>query len=141
MQRIERAAYHGDMDPSSLAHPAHWTLGWSLVLAGFASGAALGLGFLSPEFLGGYSSPRRRLLRLGHIALVALGMLNVLFALAPVPVSGTTAASVASLGLAIGALSMPLACAFTAWRERLRVLFPVPVVALVAGAVAALGGA
>lgn len=53
--------------------------GWSLILCGFVSGSLLGLGFHRAEFLGGYGSFRRRLLRLGHIALVALGMLNVLF--------------------------------------------------------------
>jgi hypothetical protein len=55
--------------------------GWVLVLLGLASGLFLGLGFHLDHFLGGYTSLRRRLVRLGHIALVALGALNVLWAL------------------------------------------------------------
>jgi hypothetical protein len=56
----------------------HWYAGWGLVAAGFVSGTAVGLGFHREDFLGGYGSFRRRLLRLGHVALVALGMFNVL---------------------------------------------------------------
>ncbi|MCS7166565.1 MAG: hypothetical protein RMI91_13430 [Gemmatales bacterium] len=53
--------------------------GWLLIAVGFATGVGLGLGFRREDFLCGYSSLRRRLLRLGHIACVALGMNNVLF--------------------------------------------------------------
>ena len=49
---------------------------WIGVLAAFASGAVLGLFFHRADWLGGYGSWRRRLLRLGHIALVALGGVN-----------------------------------------------------------------
>ena len=58
----------------------HALAGWSLVLAGFASGALLGFGFHRETFWGGYASLRRRLVRLGHVACVALGVLNLLFA-------------------------------------------------------------
>jgi hypothetical protein len=49
------------------------------VLLAFATGAGLGLFFHRDDFLGGYNSFRRRIVRLGHIALAALGMLNVIF--------------------------------------------------------------
>jgi hypothetical protein len=61
----------------------NWYEGWSMILVGFASGAALGLFFHHENFLGGYGSFRRRMLRLGHIACAALGMLNLIVALSP----------------------------------------------------------
>ena len=42
------------------------------------TGAVLGLRFHRDDFLGGYGSFRRRIVRLGHIAMAALGMINVL---------------------------------------------------------------
>jgi len=56
-----------------IAHHFNWMLGWGLVLAGFLSGAAIGLSFHREDFLGGYTSFPRRMLRLGHVALIALG--------------------------------------------------------------------
>ena len=61
--------------PPAVSHLMNWQAGWMLVLVGFAVGSGIGLGFARDEFLGGYTSLRRRMLRLGHIALVALGLL------------------------------------------------------------------
>lgn len=112
------------------AHLLNLQAGWALVLAGLLAGTALGLGFHRERFLGGYASWSRRLLRLGHVALVALGGLNVLFALTPCPAPEGVAARVASAALLIGTVAMPATCALAAWRPRLRHLFPLPVTAL-----------
>jgi hypothetical protein len=120
------------------AHALNLGLGWSLVLAGMLAGAALGLGFQATGFLGGYASWRRRLLRLGHVALVALGGLNVLFALTPCAVPDGTAARVAALGWLVGAVAMPAVCFLAAWRTPLRHLFALPVTALLVAVVATL---
>ncbi len=114
-----------------LVHTIHWPLGWGLILMGLVSGAALGLGFHLEDFLGGYGSLRRRLVRLGHIALIALGILNLLFAISPGPAPGTVWASVASTAFCVGSIAMPLCCFLTAWRVGFRHLFFVPVTALV----------
>src|SRR5688500_11249151 len=66
-------------------HPLNWTFGWALVLSAFVTGAGIGLAFHRDDFLGGYGSFRRRVVRLGHIAQAALGMLNVLYSLSPWP--------------------------------------------------------
>src|SRR5688500_5035575 len=122
------------------SHVLNWQFGWWLILAGSATGAVIGLWFHRDDFLGGYGSFRRRLVRLGHIALAALGMLNVIFALSPVPAVGTWQGSAASLGFVIGGVTMPLVCFLAAWRAPFRHVFAVPVVALFLAAALALAG-
>ena len=56
------------------------TFGWLWVALGLLSGTILGLRFQREDWLGGYASHRRRLVRLGHISLFGLGFLNILFA-------------------------------------------------------------
>jgi len=109
--------------------------GWIWFVLGMVSGAALGLGFARPGFLGGYGSWERRLLRLGHISFFGLGLINILFALAlPRVALESPWPAVASWALIVGGVTMPLCCGLAAWRQPLRNLFPVPVVSLLAGA-------
>jgi hypothetical protein len=124
----------------NLTHVLNWQAGWALVLAAFVTGSLMGLAFHRDDFLGGYGSFRRRLVRLGHIALAALGMMNVIFSLSPVPAAGTWQGSAASLGFVVGGVTMPLVCFLAAWREPFRHVFAVPVVALFLAAVLALAG-
>lgn len=116
-------------------HPLNWQAGWLMILAAFVTGAAMGVFFHRDDFLGGYTSFRRRLLRLGHIALAALGMLNVLFSLSPWPVATAWTSSAASACFLIGGVAMPAICFLTAWRRPFRHLFALPVSALVLAAV------
>ena len=111
-------------------HVLNWECGWWLVLAGFATGAVIGLSFHRDDFLGGYHSFRRRLVRLGHIALAALGIMNVVFSLSPWPPAGTSLGTAASICFVAGGVTMPAACFLTAWRQRFRQVFAVPVIAL-----------
>ena len=113
-----------------MIHAFNFIAGWWLILAAFITGAAIGLGFHRENFLGGYGSFRRRLTRLGHIALAALGGLNVLYGLAPVPVS-----TIPGWLLLAGAIAMPLVCFLSAWKEPFRHLFFVPVVLLLSGVI------
>ncbi len=112
-------------------HVLNWQCGWWLVLAGFATGAIIGLSFHRDDFLGGYNSFRRRLVRLGHIALAALGIMNVVFSLSPWPPPGSAMGMAASLCFVVGGITMPIACFLTAWREPFRHVFAVPVISLV----------
>jgi hypothetical protein len=122
-------------------HPLNWTAGWLLILASFLVGAVLGLFFHRDDFLGGYQSFPRRLLRLGHIALAALGMLNVLYALSPWPTPGDWTSSAASACFVAGGIAMPAICFLSAWRRPFRHLFAFPVIALVtAVALTCIGG-
>src|SRR5687767_4170000 len=99
-----------------VTHVANFYAGWGMVLAAFATGAAIGLFFHREDFWGGYASFRRRIVRLGHIALAALGMMNVLFALCPWPAAGTTAGRAASACFIAGGVSMPVVCFLSGWR-------------------------
>jgi hypothetical protein len=113
-------------------------VGWSMILAAFATGAVLGLYFHRENFLGGYASFRRRIVRLGHIALAALGGVNVLYGLSfPAP-DGSLDAQIASIGLIVGGISMPLVCFLTGWRDFFRCLFFIPVASLIAAVICVL---
>src|SRR5207253_7803901 len=112
---------------------AEWNLlaGWIATLAGIVSGAVMGLFFLREEWLGGYSSYRRRLLRLGHISFFGLGFTNILFGLTGrvlLTVPGT-----AAVLMIASAVTMPICCFLTAWRMRFRILFPLLVISATAG--------
>jgi hypothetical protein len=118
-----------------MPHALNFIAGWWLILAAFVSGAVIGLGFHREDFLGGYTSFRRRLLRLGHIALAALGVLNVVYGLSPAPTNTARLAPLAGPLLLGGALAMPLVCFLSAWRESFRHLFAIPVVLLIAAVI------
>ncbi|MHC4217807.1 MAG: hypothetical protein ACYSU7_05050 [Planctomycetota bacterium] len=116
--------------------------GWSWMLTGMVSGAVLGLFFHKQEWLGGYGSWRRRMVRLAHVAFFGTGLLNLGFALSwnrltpagdPHPL--LTAASIL---LVVGAVAMPAVCYASAWRDGFRHLFFVPVVSLMGGVAALL---
>jgi hypothetical protein len=119
----------------------HMVFGWSLMLLGGLSGAAIGLRFHTAGWAGGYGSFRRRLMRLGHIAFFGLGILNVLFALAisQFPVAGDFQLA-ASTGFIIAGIGMPMCCFLSAWQERFRHLFFVPVLGVLVGVMALLLG-
>jgi hypothetical protein len=106
---------------AALQHPLNWQVGWGLILLSFVSGAIIGLWFHRDDFGGGYASLRRRMWRLGHIALAALGMLNLLFSMGP------TQLGITSWILISGSIAMPLVCFATAWRAWARHLFFIPV--------------
>lgn len=110
--------------------------GWAWITFGFVTGAVLGMFFHHEDWLGGYSSFPRRLLRLGHIAMVALGVLNVLFShTTPGIVLSPSTMTAASWGMIVGAVAMPTCCVLVAWRKGLHLVFAVPVVSLICAGV------
>jgi hypothetical protein len=109
----------------------NWYFGWGLILGAFVTGTILGLFFYRDDFLGGYASFRRRMLRLGHIALAALGMINILYSLSPRASELSPQTQIASLGFMLGGATMPAVCFLSSWRVRFRHLFIVPVSALI----------
>ena len=104
------------------------------MLFGVISGAVIGLFFHQDGWAGGYGSYRRRMLRLGHISFFGIGFLNFLFGLTLTLVALPAAHTrVASLGFLVAVLAMPMSCFLTAWKKPLRHVFPIPVLAVLAG--------
>src|SRR5690242_2221185 len=93
-------------------HGSNWYGGWSLLLAAIAAGAVLGRRFHDEHFWGGYASFRRRLTRLGHVALAAMGLLNLVFSISPIRWGNLTA--IAGTCLLAAGVAMPLLCFLTA---------------------------
>lgn len=121
-------------------HPLNWSFGWGLLLSGFLTGALIGLCFHRDDFWGGYGSFRRRIVRLGHVAQAALGMLNVLYGLSPWPEPSRWQADAASLCFVVGGVAMPVVCFLSGWRASFRHLFFIPVTALVLAVVFTIQG-
>jgi hypothetical protein len=107
--------------------------GWIAVLAGLLSGAGIGLFFHDENWLGGYGSWQRRMLRLGHISLIGTGLLNILFALSAGALRLDPPLRIGSIGMLLGAATMPAVCTAAAFYKPARSLFFVPVLSLVIG--------
>ena len=105
---------------------ANLLAGWSGFLAGAVTGALMGLFFHRENWLGGYGSFPRRMIRLGHIACFGLGLINILFALTAATLPPAPAASLASSLLVAGMITMPVTCFLTAWRKSFRHFFFIP---------------
>lgn len=115
--------------------------GWVDMLAGVLAGAIIGLFFHRDDWMGGYGSYRRRLIRLGHISFFGLGFLNLIFAATVVQLQLPFGyLQVASISLLAAAITMPVICFLSAWRKPMRHLFPVPVLAAIVGILAIVTG-
>jgi hypothetical protein len=110
-------------------------LAWVWIAVGVIYGFVLGLNFHRDDWLGGYAGLRRRLYRLAHIALFGLALINLAFYFTaqrlPHP---SRSLDLASWGLALGAVTMPICCIVMAHRVQLRALFLIPVLSLLTGA-------
>ncbi len=119
----------------------HQYIGWIAILFGVISGSIIGLFFHQEEWAGGYNSFQRRLIRLGHIAFIGLGLINLAFGITLNSVNiHETCTSISSAGFMVGLLTMPLVCFLTAWKKNFRHLFPLPVFSLITGIISILIG-
>ena len=112
-------------------------IGWWLMAVGFVSGAGMGLLAQNEQWLGGYASRTRRLVRLGHIALVALGALNVFWPMTDAARTASSLVPIVGGCFIVGGLTMGPVCFLAAWRWSCRVLFVVPATTLILGAMLA----
>jgi hypothetical protein len=117
------------------------TFGWISVLGGLGMGLYMGLKFQREDWLGGYGSFPRRMVRLAHVALVALGILNIQFAQSlPRMHAGATAVAIASFAFMAAAVLMPACCLWMAVRRRHFEIFAAPITCLAAGLLLTIGG-
>jgi hypothetical protein len=115
---------------------ANLVFSWLWILFGFLSGLAMGLFFHRENWLGGYTSFRRRLYRLGHISFFGLGAVNLMFYLtARFALEPSVVRDYASIAFIIGGLAMPLVCLIVAHRQNWKNLFAIPVLSLVSAGV------
>ena len=111
------------------------------MVGGVISGSIIGLLFHNADWLGGYNSFRRRLVRLAHIAFFGIGILNILFGLTATALSlDASVIRIGSTALMIAAVTMPANCLLTAWRPSFRHFFFVPVLAVTTGILSVLFG-
>lgn len=117
--------YHSSVSQPRLAH--HRGAVAALVIASRRrTGALIGLFFHREDWLGGYNSWSRRLLRLGHIACFGLGLINILFALSAASLPPSPTLRLGSILLVVGMITMPLNCFLSAWQKPFRHAFFIP---------------
>lgn len=109
--------------------------GWFGFLAGIIAGAISGLKFHDENFLGGYGSWSRRLVRLAHISFFGIGLINIAFAVTADKLGYFDGLEVGSISLVVGLIAMPLVCYLSAVRAKFRHLFFIPVLAVLVGVV------
>lgn len=107
---------------------------WIGIMLGFVAGAALGLFFHDEKWMGGYSSWRRRMARLGHISFFGIAFVNLAYWLSMTELNINIATPYPSYLFIAGAITMPLICFLSAYRKFFRHLFFIPVLCLMAGA-------
>ena len=103
------------------------------MLFGCLAGAVTGLFFHKENWLGGYASWRRRMIRLAHIAFFGLGGLNLAFALTARNLGVESGLTVPSVLLVVGACTMSPVCYLSAWKAVFRHLFFVPALSVTGG--------
>ena len=100
------------------------TAAWIGFLLGAISGAIPGLFFHKTDWLGGYTSWPRRLIRLAHIAFFGIGFLNLALGLTSHTLGIT--APIASRLMIVSAVTMPTVCYASAFNPVFRHLFFIP---------------
>ena len=105
------------------------TAAWIGFLLGGIAGAIPGLFFYRYDWLGGYTSWPRRLIRLGHIAFFGIGFLNLGLGLTGKALG--IESPVASVLMLTGAATMPLMCYASAFKPAFRHLFFIPATSVI----------
>lgn len=118
--------------------PVNIHTAWVAFLLGCLAGAIPGLFFHGEDWLGGYASWPRRMIRLAHVAFFGTGFLNLAFALTARHLGLEAGLFLPSILLVTGAATMPLVCYLSAWRPVFRHIFFVPTVSVTTGIALAL---
>ena len=108
---------------------------WIGILLGSVTGAIQGLFFRRDDWLGGYGSWQRRMLRLGHISFFGLAFVNLAFALTVRTLDIEDSVVWASRLFILGAITMPLLCYLSSFKDAARHLFFIPVLSVIGGTV------
>jgi hypothetical protein len=110
--------------------------GWAGFLGGVLSGAVIGLKFHKENWMGGYASRERRMVRLGHISFFGIGMICLFYGLSLAALEyQKPLASTGAWALVAALVTMPSTCFLTAWKPVFRHLFFIPVLSAATGIV------
>ena len=104
--------------------------GWIGIVGGVLAGAGIGLFFGNEDWLGGYGSWTRRMLRLGHISFFCMGVLYILFDLTTRNINPANLWP--SYLMVAGLAGMPAVCYAAAFYKKAKGLFPLPVFCVLA---------
>ncbi len=137
------------MDVGAVGH-INIAFGWSWMCFGFIMGMVMGTRVeqfgmntldRGPDWLGGYESVPRRLLRLAHVAFIMLPLLNIVFGQhIDAALVSLEWKRVASGSMIFGAIGIPLLCLAAVFYRPAKVLLGVPATAvLVANLIIAYG--
>jgi uncharacterized membrane protein YvlD (DUF360 family) len=115
--------------------------GWISIFLAVTMGLWMGIKFQGEEWLGGYGALARRMVRLAHIALAALGMINIEFghSVQELALSPRLLRS-ASFAFIVAGVSMPACCLLIAKNFRRFELFALPVGSLAIALLLTIGG-
>lgn len=111
---------------------------WIGMLLGGIMGAVQGLFFHKEEWLGGYGTWKRRMMRLGHISFFGIAFINISFAVTVNVLGIEQEVSIPSTLFIIGAIGMPLICYLSAFKKVIRHLFFIPALSIIGGIVSLL---
>lgn len=106
---------------------------WIGIFLGFIAGAVVGLFFHDENWMGGYTSWRRRMLRLGHISFFGIAFINLMYSLSVSFFNIKINTQYPSYLFIAGAITMPLICFLSAYKKSFRHLFFIPVLCLITG--------
>lgn len=114
--------------PAECLYRIHILVGWISVAAGILSGGVIGMCFHKEDWLGGYGSVSRRLIRLSHISFLGMAFMNFSYAMTLyIMLSHEDVFLGASIGLVLATISMPVACFLSALTGIKRLYFVIPV--------------
>jgi len=108
---------------------------WIGMLMGGIFGAVQGLFFHKEEWLGGYDSWQRRMMRLGHISFFGIAFINIAFAFTAKSLNIEYEVALPSSLFIIGAIGMPLICYLSAFKKMIRLLFFIPALSIISGVI------
>lgn len=106
---------------------------WICMLLGGLMGAIQGLFFHKEEWIGGYGSWQRRMMRLGHIAFFGIAFINIAFVYTTDKLGIEQEVATSSLLFLIAAIGMPLICYLSAYKKIIRHLFFIPALSVIGG--------
>jgi len=115
---------------------ANIIFGWAWMCFGFILGMTLGIWVEGKEWLGGYASVTRRYLRLGHVAFIALSIINILYGKElPLVDLSDSMKNIGSYLMIFGAVGVPVTCVSAAFIRKIKYFLPLPASALLIGTI------